>query len=210
MNEMNQQIESLEKLASVLAGANRPVVLVEGIRALPEADHAMVVAFGRWLAERLPGGTFRSGNAEGTDTAFSEGVTSVDPARMQYVMTHPGMGRKRRHPAARAVSLDQLSPTRVDTIGQATVEASPDSVRLVQSWKERGGKGPLAGKAQYLLRDTLKVVGAAELDLEPAIAGIFYVNQADPISGGTGHTIRVCRQQGVPVVMQDAWRSWQQ
>ncbi len=38
---------------------------------------------GRLLVERLPGVFFRSGNAEGSDMAFAEGVTGVDPARME-------------------------------------------------------------------------------------------------------------------------------
>ena len=42
----------------------------------------------------------------------------------------------------------------------------------------------------------------------PATVGIFYVNRADPMKGGTGHTIRVCRKLGVPVAFQDEWRHW--
>ena len=50
--------------------------------------------------------------------------------------------------------------------------------------------------------------GAAENILSPATVGLFYVDPASSLSGGTGHTIRVCQQQGVPVVFQDDWVDW--
>ena len=59
-----------------------------------------------------------------------------------------------------------------------------------------------------MLRDTLKVTGDASSGLRPASVGIFYVNEADPMKGGTGHTIRVCRHQGVPVIFQQSWKQW--
>jgi len=168
----------------------------------------MVIAAGRLLAERLTYVTFRSGNANGTDTAFAEEITAVAPDRMEYIITNPGMGRKRRHPLARFVSLDQIPKTQEQSLDQCTITASPDTHRLVQACRERNGVGLLAAKAKYLLRDTLKVIGAAELNLEPATAGLFYVNDSDPLSGGTGHTIRVCLQNNVPAVMQSIWRKW--
>ncbi len=30
----------------------------------------------------------------------------------------------------------------------------------------------------------------------------------DPMAGGTGHTIRVCAQEGVPSAFQDSWQNW--
>jgi hypothetical protein len=203
-----ERIESFEDLAAVLRDAEKPVLLVEGIRALPGADRDAVVAFGGMLAQRLPGVMFRSGNAAGTDSAFSEGVSAVAPDRMEYVLTHPGMGRARRHPAGRVVSLDQVSPVRERQLDEYTVGASPGALRLVRAHRDRHGAGPLAAKAKYLLRDTLKVVGDPQLGLPPATAGVFYVDEDDALSGGTGHTIKVCLEHHVPVVMQRVWREW--
>lgn len=67
-------------------GKKHPVILVEGVRALPEADRAIVVACGVWLARTFPHAVFRTGNADGTDTAFAEGIVQVDPTRLQYVL----------------------------------------------------------------------------------------------------------------------------
>ena len=50
--------------------------------------------------------------------------------------------------------------------------------------------------------------GANEVDLNQAVFGIFYVNAADPMKGGTGHTIRVCQTLGIPVSCRDQWMGW--
>lgn len=189
-------------LERVLGLSDAPVLLLEGIRALPEADRASVVAMGRMLAQSLPHVRFRSGNAEGTDTAFAEGVTSVDPARMEYVMTHAGMGRKRRHPDSRALSLDDIPYVAEGPVSEYTVAASPSTRGLVEIFRARGRTGPLGSKVAYLLRDTAKVIGAPEAGLAPATAAIFYVNTDDPLAGGTGHTIRVCFDRNVPAIFQ--------
>jgi len=34
------------------------------------------------------------------------------------------------------------------------------------------------------------------------------MNTGSSMEGGIGHTIRVCRNEGVPVVFQNDWRTW--
>ena len=53
----------------------------------------------------------------------------------------------------------------------------------------------------------MKVIGYSE-EFGPPVCGLFYVDLSDPEAGGTGHTIRVCRQQGIPVAFQDSWMHW--
>jgi hypothetical protein len=202
------RIRQWTDLGVFLAGRSCPVVLLEGIRALPDADRLQVVRLGRSLAERLPDAVFRSGNAEGSDTAFAEGVCSVDPRRMEYILTHGGMGRGRRHPAGRAFDLGQLGNVADGPVGEYTTEVSPDLKGLVAAYRLRGGEGRLGGKAACVLRDTLKVLGAPEAGLAPASIGFFYVNPVDPLSGGTGHTVRVCLGREIPVVFQSVWSAW--
>lgn len=127
---------------------------------------------------------------------------------MEYVITHPAMGRKRRHPSVRVVALDQFPSVAEGPVGEYTVQASPDFNGLVEVYRASGRQGPLGAKASYLLRDTLKVVGAPEANLPPSTAGVFYVNDNDPLAGGTGHTIRVCMELGLPVVFQAVWLKW--
>ena len=66
---------------------------------------------------------------------------------------------------------------------------------------------PHLAKAKYLIRDTMKVIGVSE-EIPKPIFALFYVDLDDPISGGTGHTIRVCQMENVPFAFQDSWGSW--
>jgi len=185
-----------------------PVVLIEGRRALPDGVAEQLQKTGEWLAETYPNATFRSGNADGSDTAFAAGVVSVDPARMQYVLPSPNMGKKRRHPDSPFWSLADLSQDELEHLCDLSIAATPKSERLAAAACGRIQSGPLAGKGRYLLRDTLKATGSPALDLAPASLALFYVDLSDLEAGGTGHTIRVCRHEDVPVVFQDEFLEW--
>ena len=69
-----------------------------------------------------------------------------------------------------------------------------------------GKRGMPFLRASYLLRDTVKVLGAR--GIPPASFAIFYDDLGDPGKGGTGHTMRVCRSQGIPIVDQRCWFGW--
>ena len=163
-----------------------------------------------WLCAEFPRAIFRSGNAEGTDAVFAEAVAACDPARLELVLPHAGMGRKRRPTGARSVALEELPDADTERVVAVTRQAGRDAGRLGEYYlAHRGGPCSAAtSKATYLLRDTLKVVGSDALDLTPAALGVFFVNESDPTRGGTGHTIRVCAVQGVPVAEQSEWKNW--
>ena len=38
--------------------------------------------------------------------------------------------------------------------------------------------------------------------------GVFFVNEDHPKGGGTGHTIKVCELEGVPLATQSEWLEW--
>jgi hypothetical protein len=185
-----------------------PVVLIEGRRALPDGVAEQLEGVGAYLADRYPNVIFRSGNAEGSDTAFSLGVVSIDPSRMEYVLPSPNMGKKRRHPDSPFSSLSELPQEELERLCDLSVEVSPKSKPLTFAACGRIQSRPLAGRGRYLLRDTMKVLGSPALNLAPAVLGLFYVDLADPDAGGTGHTIRVCRQHNVPVVFQNEFLGW--
>ena len=191
-----------------LGGQNGPVILIEGRRSLPEGMAARLEGVGAWLAKTYPRAVFRSGNAEGSDTAFTLGVTAVDPARMQYVLPNPSMGRKRRHPDTPYYSLTDLSSAELEEFADVSIRVTPSIKSLAAAAVGRVNNGRLAAKGRYLLRDALKVLGAPSLDLPPAALALFYVDLDDPEAGGTGHTIRICRDQGVPVFFQDNFLQW--
>jgi len=82
-------------------------------------------------------------------------------------------------------------------------------VGLIKRYRNIGRWEKHTIKLTYLLRDTLKVLGSSSLKLPPATCGIFYVNESNPLAGGTGHTIRVCQTEHVPVMDQKTWLAWQ-
>ena len=45
-------------------------------------------------------------------------------------------------------------------------------------------------------------------ELAPPAAVFFYVDPEDAMAGGTGHTIRVCQQLAVPVILHKDWLEW--
>lgn len=81
---------------------------------------------------------------------------------------------------------------------------SPKNKKLIEY---RATFPKLERRAAYLLRDTMKVMGFSDVFASPTVA-LFYVDPEDPEAGGTGHTVRVCRHQGVPYVFQDVWMDW--
>ncbi|MBE2205812.1 MAG: hypothetical protein IAE94_15890 [Chthoniobacterales bacterium] len=178
----------------------RPVVLLEGRRKISAAEFDAAEALGRLLATRLPHAVFRSGNAEGSDEAFSRGVAAVDASRLHIVAPYPGHRLNFRYPDATYDSPESMTKVQEEPIRKATIAASPHSEGLIHAKHPR-----LRSKAQYLIRDTMKVCGAG---LPPPAFACFLVDPHNPDAGGTGHTIRVCRQAGVPFVFQNVWGKW--
>lgn len=181
-----------------------PVVLLEGRRTIPPQDAAAARAFAARLAVEFPRLQFRSGNAQGSDEAFSAGVAEVDAARLQVIAPYASHRKKVRYAGAVYSSPETLSTVQEAAITEATVAATPRNANVVY---KRTGSPKLEAKAAYLIRDTMKVLGHSA-EFAPPVCGLFYVEPSDPEAGGTGHTIRVCRQHGIPVAFQDSWMHW--
>lgn len=196
-------------LTAALPQIPAPVILLEGTRRVPEALRPRLSKFARLLAEELPHAIFRSGNAEGSDDAFAQGVAEVDPRRLQLVLPTPGMGRARRPAGAVCHALDELPLGEKEPLIQACTAASPENRRLFELYLRSLSGTPAYSKSLYLVRDGLKVLGSPALGLAPASVAIFFVDESNQSSGGTGHTIRLCQQRSVPVLTQRDWLSSQ-
>jgi hypothetical protein len=185
---------------------NQPngVVLLEGRRSIPPEDYKQATELARYLATNFPHLRFRSGNAEGSDQAFSEGVAQVDAGRLQIIAPYETHRKSVRYSDALYDSPTSMSKVQEEEVAYKTINATPKNKGLIQ---KRDGKGRLAAKAAYLIRDTMKVVGHTDVFPKPFCA-LFYIDLEDPMAGGTGHTIRVCQQEEVPVVFQDSWMQW--
>lgn len=184
---------------------NRPVILIEGTRTLPDSDRPKLIKLGKKLAIDLPTAIFRTGNAKGSDEAFAEGVQQIDPNRLEYVLPYQNHRKDKIPKQSFRLSLPDILEIAKEQAIYITINSSPSysSLLALQDKNPR-----LKAKARYILRDTIKVTGAIGSSLMPATVGIFYVNADDPMKGGTGHTIRVCKKLSIPVIMQDEWMTW--
>jgi len=180
-------------------------VLLEGRRKISDEMAHQAEQVASWLSSEFPLMRFRSGNATGADEAFSQGVIEVDPSRLEIFAPTARHRAKSRHPDVTYISTADIPTDELPQIESATKTSSPKYERLID---KRESVPQLKSKANYLLRDTLKVAGSPSLDYTVPVLALFYIDPADPDAGGTGHTIRVCRDFGIPVVTQLEWQHW--
>lgn len=190
-----------------MKNSSKPVILLEGARKVPDHDIHRLRDLATLLAATLPKAVFRSGNAQGADSLFFQNLAAAAPERLEYILPYAGSGKRRIPARARAHFMAEMTRAEIETVAGITLKASPDVARLVEAFLAKG-RNRLTVKAMYLLRDTMKVIGAPSLALPPADFGFFFVNADNPLAGGTGHTIRVCRAFKVPVFTQDEWDGW--
>lgn len=190
----------------LIAASDAPVVLLEGTRQLPLPAAPLLTALAARLAQSFPKARFRTGNAKGSDEAFAKGVADVDASRLEFVLPHHGHRQRQRPAQSPTTIMGDVTAARVQEVVDATIEASPQYERIAISYRKRAMHPRQRAIAELILRDTLKVTGTPEMP--PPVAGIFFVNASEPESGGTGHTVRVCKDRGVPVIDQFAWMGW--
>ncbi len=179
------------------------IILLEGKRVVSLSDQKKLSALGRMLAERTMHMLFRSGNAQGSDHLFSLGVASVNPGRLQVITPYRGH-RKNDNQALHTISLDDVDLANEPQVIMHT-RNNPRIKPLIDSYLNMG-KNSYTVKARYLFRDTIKVVGTSKI--APASFAIFYDDLQKPKSGGTGHTMHVCEQNGIPQINQQIWFEW--
>ncbi len=179
------------------------IVLLEGKRAVRAGDIDSLIALGRLLSTNTQHLVFRSGNAPGSDAYFSQGVAEIAPNRLEVIIPYSGH-RSGDNVAATTHSLDSLDLAAEDRVVYHSKQHAATR-RMVDEYVS-GKRHQYAMKAAYILRDTVKVVGAA--GIPQAAAGVFYDDLSNPNQGGTGHTMRVCREHEVPVLTQEVWMGW--
>ena len=179
------------------------IVLLEGKRKVLEADKEKLTALGKLLASKTKNMTFRSGNAEGSDQLFSDGVTAVDNKRLQVVTPYSGH-RKKTNQAYNTISLDNINlVSEPEVVYQS--KSNKKMEKLIDKFVS-GDKNGYTIKAAYIIRDTIKAIGTNEI--KPATFGIFYDDLDNPKTGGTGHTMNICEQNNIPIIDQNIWFKW--
>ena len=179
------------------------VILLEGKRNVLESDKEKLTALGSLLASKTKRMIFRSGNAEGSDQLFSDGVTSVDHKRLQVITPYSGH-RQKTNQAYATISMDDINiAAEPEVVYQS--KGNKKMEKLIDQFVS-GDKNRFTIKAAYIIRDTIKAIGTDEI--KPATFGIFYDDLDNPISGGTGHTMNVCDQNNIPLIDQKIWFKW--
>ena len=180
------------------------IVLLEGKREVSEMDIPNLISLGRLLAEHTKFIKFRSGNAEGADKYFSEGVAQVDMKRLQVITPYSGH-RQKNNVAYETISLDNINLAMEPEIIYYS-KKNPKAKNLVDQYI-LGENKQLSNKGAYLLRDTVKVTGTRN-GLPPTSFAIFYDDLRQPMTGGTGHTMQMCKENMVAYVDQRTWFKW--
>jgi hypothetical protein len=179
------------------------IVLLEGKRVVLESDQPLLTALGKLLAEKTQHIIFRSGNARGADEFFCKGVAAVNNQRLQAITPYTNH-RNKENKAFQTIALDTINLAEEPAIIEAT-KTNKKASGLADAYM-KGYKGVVAQKAALLLRDTIKVTGTK--DLPPATFAIFYDDLLNPNTGGTGHTMDVCKFKNVPYIDQQVWMNW--
>ena len=179
------------------------IVLLEGKRNVIDIDKAKLIALGKLLSSTTSHMVFRSGNAAGADQYFSEGVASVDKDRLHVLTPYTGH-RKKTNLAYETFALDQINMANdEDVIYQS--KNNKKTKRLIDQYIA-GDVNKNTIKAAYIIRDTVKVIGTSTI--KPANFGIFYDDLKAPQTGGTGHTMNICKLNQIPLIDQRTWFNW--
>ena len=184
------------------------VVLLEGKQAVLKSDETRLVEIARLLTANTKNVVFRSGNADGADKFFKQGVMSVDSKRFQAIVPFNNHKKsvKEEPGLYQRISLESINLLNEPNILYES-KKNKKQKGLIESF-ENGLHPRNAILGAYIVRDTLKVTGAPSLGILPASFGFFYDDLRNPKSGGTGHTMMMCDSQMVPYVDQKVWGKW--
>lgn len=182
----------------------KSIILLEGKRNLLESDKEKLIQLGNLLATHLPLATFRSGNADGADFYFSQGLLQVAPDRLQ-VITPYANHRQKQNSAYETIPLDQI-----DLLNEPEVVYQSKNNKKTKALIDKyvaGAKDRFTIKAAYIIRDTVKVTGTKS-GIPPIDFAFFYDDEQKPKTGGTGHTMEICEINKVPYLTQSEWENW--
>jgi hypothetical protein len=178
------------------------VILLEGKRDVKSIDKVLLKEIGSRLAKELPHAQFRSGNANGADELFAQGVCAIDSERFHVVISFPDHRKKSRE-NIKSYSLEDFSTLTDPLI--AAVRKHNSTSHLVDPFL-RGERNRVVNKVAFIMRNAIKVLGFGQIP--PTTVALFYDDLENPEEGGTGFTIQTCRDHHIPLWKQDVWKSW--
>jgi len=130
---------NLDEFAASIEKVPSPVILLEGTRDFSAADRPVLIRTAEKLAHLFPRAVFRSGNAPGSDSAFSEGVQRVDASRMEHLAPYPGHRKRRALHSGKTIAFEEVPEIEQQAIMEKTIQTSPEYRGLVNlDMKNRG------------------------------------------------------------------------
>ena len=201
-----QPTDHFQSLNAFLEVFDKPgsVVLLEGKRKVLPEDEDKLRLLGNLLARNSMHMRFRSGNASGSDELFSLGVAEVEPSRLEVIKPYASH-RKNALQGSISYSMDDVNLSEEPEIVYQSRQHL-QMAALVDKYVAQV-RNRLTMKAAYILRDTVKVNGTRS-GISPASVALFYDDLSNPLQGGTGHTISVCKNLHVPYCDQRVWMEW--
>lgn len=185
----------------LLSTLDRPNLVLIGKREVLPADSDSLVEFGRRLAERFPNAIFRTGNATGADRLFMSGISEIAKERLELFIPFDDHLKKREGLTVR--SLDTLDLTLEPDI-VASARKNPKTAHHVNPYLS-GKRDRFTMKIAYILRDVWMVLGSKSDSVAKADAVFFYDDVNEPLSGGTGFTVKTARGNRIPCFNQRTW-----
>lgn len=194
------------ELKSFVENYDKPgtVILLEGKRKVLSTDESSLLLLGELLCRKMIHARFRSGNAQGADELFTLGVAKVDSTRIEVIVPYTSH-RKQSNRGYQTHSLDDISLAAEPEVTYHT-KFDARKAKLIDDYAG-GISNHVTIKAAYLLRDTVKVIGTRS-GISKATFAIFYDDLQNPVQGGTGHTMTVCKNNEVPFINQEVWMQW--
>jgi hypothetical protein len=194
----NQQMEQLSRLPI-------PVVALVGKREVPTNEQQHLIEMGRKLAQILPNAIFRSGNAKGADSLFASGVNTIDRERLSLFLPY-SKHRTKQTVGHVTYELDQLNlATEYNLVAAARTHFT--TRHHVDNYL-RGDRDRFTMKIAYIFRDVWMILGSETIPIPRASAVIYYDDLNNPLSGGTGFTVKLAKSKFIPTFNQREWMDW--
>ena len=154
------------------------------------------------LASKTKHIVFGSGNAGGADEFLAKGIPEIDPTQYQVITNYDGH-RYANASACESISLDDINLAMEPDVMYSSKENA--KVKGLIAAFENGQNKKLSTRANYLIRETIKV-NSAKAGIEPATFGLFYNDLKDTKTGGASHTMKICDLKKAPYVDQKTWK----
>lgn len=178
------------------------VVAGVGSRALSAGEHTLLRQTAVWLAQR--GVLVRSGGARGSDTAWAQGVASVDPSLLTICLASDKPSDLRKVPHGAHVITPPYHPNLIDLAvaewvfrdDLATVGLPPYRDEAVSArFSQARGWHTLKPYVRALFIRNVSVLHARPGEPVSAVLGLI---GSKPGGGGTAHAFRLARALGIP------------